>query len=346
MALDVPGYGSVPIIWRPAVIGADASYGRNGKRILAIVHHRMVGTIEGTIPWFTQGDRNRPVSTHFGIGYIAEKLTIAQFVDLSDTAYGNGNYDSSGRWDDWGYPTTEINARTVSIEHEDNGTAGRGIVKPGIIAASIALDRLMLRGNLEALRAAGIRCRLRSTAAELGAITPSSKTIIRHWDIAGRLKPTCWTAWLDDPGMPVSRYVRELTGAAPAPAPVGDDDVKSFSVPKVPTEIGISSGGWLYVSSDVAANASNVQISPGRFLPLHGTLPGPVHIVEYVKADGTHTGKTYFVKAAHVTTQRPIPLTSPAPDPATLEAAKLEGRRAEFDRQQTGAKVALALPRP
>lgn len=337
MGVFVPGYGDVPVVWKPAVLGADASYGRNGKHVLAIVHHRMVGTLEGTILWFTQGSANRPVSTHFGIGFIGTKLTIVQFVDLRDTAYGNGNYDSSGVWDNLGYPTSEINARTISIEHEDNGTTGRGIVKPPIIDASIELDRLLLTGSLTKIRAAGIRCSSSTVAADLDKLTPSTRTLLRHFDIAGRLKPTCWMAWLDDPGMPRSRYITRLTGTAPAPTPT-EEDVNSFSTPKVPTEIGVGSGGWLYVDSKLEPNASNIQIDPGRFFPLHGTLPGPVHIVEYVKADGTHTGKAMFVRGSSTTTQRPIALA----DATALAAAKLEGRRAEWDRQATSAKVALA----
>jgi len=54
------------------------------------------------------------------------------------------------------YPTTLLNSRTVSIEHHDNGgrTAGngKGVVPEAVIAASIALDALLLRGVRVCLR--------------------------------------------------------------------------------------------------------------------------------------------------------------------------------------------------
>lgn len=347
MSIAVPGYGDVPVIWRPAKLGEDASYGRGGKTILAIVHHRMVGTLPGTIRTF-QSTANRPVSTQFGIGFISGKLTIAQFVDLRDTAFGNGNYDPSGRWDDWGYPTTAINARTVSIEHEDGATTGRGIVKEPVIAASIELDRLLLSGNLSKIRAAGIRATGTGGAkavSDLGKIKPGPRTIIMHHDIAGRLKPYCWTRWLDDPGFPAKRYIAALAGPQlPDTSSVGDD-VKSYTVPKAPTNVVVKDLTWLYVDSAMQPSTSNVQItnSPnGRELPLHGTLPGPIHCVEYVDSKGVHSGKAYFVRAADVTGVKLVTLPT---SPEQIASATLAGRRAEWDRQSTSAKVALA-PKP
>jgi hypothetical protein len=344
MSIPVPGVGDVPVIWRAAVLGADASFGRGGKHVIAIVHHRMVGTLAGTIPTFTAGNRNRPVSTHFGIGYLSGKLTICQFVDLRDTAFGNGNFDPSGRWDDFGYSTVGINAQTISIEHEDGATAGRGVVKDPIIRASIELDRLLLSGNLTRIRAAGIRCSSSTVATDLGRIKPSTRTMLRHWDIAGRLKPFCWLRWLDDPGMPQSRYISELTGA-PAPAPVpGGSDVDSFAVPKAPTLAVVRTGAWLYVSSALTPNAGNVQISPGRKLPYFGIAPGGSRIVEYVGSTGVHSGKAYFVKSEDVTAYEAVP--SGGATQAQIDAAALAGRRAEWDRQTVRPKAAITAEGP
>lgn len=332
----MPNVGSVPVIWRPAVIGADASYGRGGKHVIAIVHHRMVGWLPGTISSFTQGNANRPVSTHFGIGYLSGKLTIAQFVDLRDTAFGNGNYDATGRWDDFGYSLVGINAQTISIEHEDGSTTGRGVVKDAIIRASIELDRILLSGNLTRIRAAGIRCSSSTVAADLDRIRPSTRTMLRHWDIAGRLKPYCWMRWLDDPGMPQARYITELSGA-PAPAPEVPD-VNSFALPKSPTNAIVRTGAWLYVGSEFGPNAANVQVSPGRKMPYHGVVTGG-RIVEYVGSDGTHSGKAYFVKDADVTGYEAIAATS---SQAALDAATLTGRRSEWDRQSLRPKATIA----
>ena len=57
----------------------------------------------------------------------------------------------------------------MSIEHHDNGGrpagSGRGVVPEPVIAASIALDALLLRGDLAELKAAGIRFRAGTEAA-------------------------------------------------------------------------------------------------------------------------------------------------------------------------------------
>jgi hypothetical protein len=341
--IPVPGVGDVPVIWTPAVLGADASYGRNGKRVLAIVHHRIVGTLISCIGTFTAGNRNRPVSTTFGIGIFAGKTTIAQFVDLRDTAYGNGNYDPSGRWDDYGYPLTEINARTVSIEHEDGSTANRGVVSEATKLASIELDRLLLSGNLTKIRAAGIRATGpggEQAVRDLGAIVVGPRTILKHWDIAGRLKPYCWNVWLDDPGFPLQRYLAALS-ATPAPP---EEEMRGWVAPKVPTVAAVKQGANLYEYSDFRPGPGNVEnISPGpREMPYYGFLPGPIRIVEYVDGNGVHSGRALFARDGDVSGYRIA--TTPA-DPATVATATLTGRRSEWDRQRGGATVAL-LPKP
>jgi hypothetical protein len=62
----------------------------------------------------------------------------------------------------------------VSIEHHDNGGrtagSGKGVVPEAVMAASIALDALLLRGDPGELKGAGIRFR----AGTEDAITASS----------------------------------------------------------------------------------------------------------------------------------------------------------------------------
>ena len=128
--------------------------------LIALVHHRMVGTLRSTDAAFTRSD-GREASTHFGVGYGCGRAGhptsahVHQYVRLGDQAWGNGNWDPSGAWDDR-YPTTLVNSRTVSIEHHDNGGrtagSGKGVVPEAVIAASIALDALLLRGDLAELR--------------------------------------------------------------------------------------------------------------------------------------------------------------------------------------------------
>jgi hypothetical protein len=343
VSVHVPGVGDVPVIWRPAVIGADAAYGRVAHPVIAWAHHRMVGTLPGTISTFTAGDRNRPVSTTFGIGFISGKLTIAQFVDLRDTAFGNGNYSSSGRWDDWGYPLSAINARTLNTEHEDGATAGRGIVKEAVKLASIALDILCMSGNVAAIRAAGIHATGDGgvrVIADLARIAPGPRTIIMHNDIAGSLKPYCWTRWLDDPGFPRDRFVAALRAAKgqPVPAPTPEAaTVDSFAVQKNPAVCTVAAGSYLYVNSGLKPDPKNVQISTARKMPYLGFLPGPVRIVDYVDANGVVTGRAYFVHDPDVSNIVSVPA-------ADVTAATLAGRRSEWDRQAARPKAIAESP--
>ena len=233
MTLEVPGIGPVPVVWMPA---SDEDYkdasegGRSGEQPEAIVHHRAVTNLAGLDNTFAKGDTDpatvgaagRSVSANFGIGHKAGKLEIHQYVNLSDTAYCNGDCRANthpaepSRWDKW-YGHTGHNERSVSIEHEDNGqlpagTEGRGVVTEDIIAASIALDALLLTGNITAIRAAGIRIRDQATATALGKIVPGHTTLIDHNDIAGANKPYCWRPWAKDAiGFPRARYVAALT---------------------------------------------------------------------------------------------------------------------------------------
>ena len=239
--------------------------------LIALVHHRMVGTLRSTDAAFTSTD-GREASTHFGVGYGCGRTGhpttahVHQYVRLGDQAWGNGNWDPSGAWDDR-YPTTLVNSRTVSIEHHDNGgrTAGssKGLVPEAVIAASIALDALLLRGDLAELKAAGIRFRAGTEAAisrELRAILIDRHHLIDHHYIAGRLKPSCWRPWADDPvGFPQARYL-----AALAPAPDREETVNSYPVPKVPSIATVPAGTWLYATSALEPSPDNIQVEPGR----------------------------------------------------------------------------------
>lgn len=181
--------------------------------VRAFVNHRMVGTLAGTTAYFAN-PATRPVSTHFGIGKINGQLAIHQYVPLDDTAYGNGNYDPSGRWDDWGYKTTEVNPQTISIEHQDHwGDASRkGIVPLDVQQASRKLQALLRYGTPAQWKAAGLVFRdwdnAKIIAAEVAKWPVNGRRIITHNDIAGKLKPYCWLPWAEDKvGYPRADYV-------------------------------------------------------------------------------------------------------------------------------------------
>lgn len=87
--------------------------GRKGLPVRAIVLHTMEGFLAGSDSWF-----NNPaseVSAHFGVGLAG---AAHQYVELKDTAWGNGRPTANNRWP-FGTAVT-LNEQTVSIETEDN----------------------------------------------------------------------------------------------------------------------------------------------------------------------------------------------------------------------------------
>lgn len=223
----------------PPITKKKAAHYTEGRTepVRAFVNHRMVGTLAGTDAYF-QNPTTRNVSTHFGIGYGTDGVVrISQYVPLDDTAYGNGNYDPSGNWDNWGFKTSEINAQTISIEHQDHGDpAGKGVVSAKVKEASKKLQALLRYGTIAQWKAAGIWVRDWDRNGpilqrEIKAIPVDGKHIITHNDIAGRLKPYCWLPWqYDKVGFPRNDYVEDIkrfgailtavTPPAPAPEPV------------------------------------------------------------------------------------------------------------------------------
>lgn len=274
--------------------------------LVALVHHRMVGTLRGTDATFADLD-GRQASTHFGVGIdcgVTGHISTAhvhQYVRLGDQAWGNGNWDPSGAWDDR-YPTTLINSRTISIEHHDNGNrklgTGKGIVPEDVLLVSIELDRLLLRGDHDEMRDEGIRFRAGTEDAigrELAAIPVDAHHVIDHHYISGRLKPSCWRPWADDPiGFPQSRYVAALTAT---------EEPMSFKVPAKPLVAVIAQGGWIYDNALCATSAGNMQISPGpRKMPVAGKLPTGVLVIGYVDSTPTEGElPAYYAKAGNPT---------------------------------------------
>jgi len=294
--------------------------------LIALVHHRMVGSLRSTDSAFTSS-AGRQASTNFGVGYACGKAGhpatdahVHQYVRLGDQAWGNGNWDPTGAWDNR-YPTSYINSRTVSVEHHDNGGRtrgnGKGVVPEKVLAASIELDRLLLSGDLAAMKAAGIRFRdahATAIARELRAMPLDRHHLVDHHYISGRLKPYCWRPWADDPtGFPQDRYLAEL-----ATPPVPEETVNSYPVPKVPSIGTVAAGTWLYVTSALEPNAANIKVDPGRDLPYLGQPSTTTRIVEYVEASGVHSGRAMFVKAPDLTNIRP------APDPTPYNQAQLD----------------------
>lgn len=193
-------------LWNPTLSNGCYTKGRSSLNHvpIAIVNHRMVGYLTGTDRHFANPDSQ--TSAHFGIGtrVAGGPVEISQYVDLADSAFANGNYDSTGGW-----PLIKRlasgaidnpNYYTVSIEHQDGSEAGRGIVTDEIKAASLWLQRILLTGDMNLYAKVGIKCSSQRVADGLKALVPGAETIIDHNRISGRLKPYCWRVWLDDAG--------------------------------------------------------------------------------------------------------------------------------------------------
>jgi hypothetical protein len=94
--------------------------------------------------------------------------------------------------------------------------------------------------------------------------------------------------------------VAPMPGGSEPPPPEGGDIVESFFVPTSPQLASVKTGAWLYQNSGLASDPANIQVDPGRDMPLVGKT-GDAHIVAYVKSDGTRTDDSYWVKNGDVT---------------------------------------------
>jgi hypothetical protein len=190
-------------------------------------------------------------------------------VPLDDTAYGNGNYDTTGSWDNWGYKTSEINAQTISIEHQDHGDpGGKGIVSDKTQQTSMALQALLHKGTIADWKAAGIIVRdwthnAPILQAELRKVPLDGRHVITHHDIAGKLKPYCWLPWSSDKvGFPRDKYVAgiktyEALLLKPAPPVVIPPPVVTPPVPCY-TEAELQSAVAAAVSGATAAASAEI----------------------------------------------------------------------------------------
>lgn len=203
-------YTPPPIIQRST---PNQTAGRT-EPVRAFVNHRMVGTLPGTDAIFANPDKD--VSTHFGIGFNSRGgIEIHQYVALDDTAWGNGKAEAGSNWASWGMKNSELNAQTISIEHQDmdGSSANRGKVHPDVQKASQWLQALILRRNEAEWKKYGIRVRdwagnFPILAAELKAIPRTGKRIITHHDLSPAAKPYCWRPWANDTvGFPRDAYV-------------------------------------------------------------------------------------------------------------------------------------------
>lgn len=210
--------------------------------IRGVVSHRIVGTLISARGAFGVDPNGTPrkASTHFGIGYDGGRLVIDQFVDLSEMAWGNGDV----REPTWPFYQVGVNPNltSVSIEHEDGGSANGGVVREPIWQASMELQKLITSGDVARIRAAGIRVRDEKTVAQLAAVPKDARGFIDHHQIAGPNKPYCFRRWLNDPGFVEGSPSRRDRLLAYLTAPEEEDVDLSTLVPIVNRKAAIAAG--------------------------------------------------------------------------------------------------------
>lgn len=91
------------------------------------------------------------------------------------------------------------------------------------------------------------------------------------------------------------------------PPPLPEAPMESFAIPAVPTMAKVKTDGWLHVSSSLGPSPANIQVSPGREMPLIGLIGATARIVDYVDSTGMPTHKAYWVKTADIESTHPAP---------------------------------------
>ncbi len=139
--------------------------GHGGYAPIAIVLHRMAGTLEGTDAWFSRTDSQ--VSAHFGIGLNGEQH---QYVELRHSAWGNGIKEEGNSWPG---AAGSPNYQTISIETEDNGSGSTPVTEE------------QYQATLE-------------VANYVKQQYPTIRWLLRHTDISPHSRPDCCGArWIE-----------------------------------------------------------------------------------------------------------------------------------------------------
>lgn len=133
----VPPEPPRPVPIEPVWIGSpNFSNGRASMPVTALVVHTMAGTLAGCDSWFQNPAAQ--VSSHYGVGLQGQ---AHQYVHLRDTAWANGILEPGNTWPGQPY---NVNAQTVSIETEDNGSGSTPVTEE-MYQSTLALARLALQ---------------------------------------------------------------------------------------------------------------------------------------------------------------------------------------------------------
>lgn len=111
---------------------SNFTYGRSGYTLKKITIHHMAGVMSAESCGYLWQNPNRATSSHYGIGVNGE---IGQYVDESNTAWCDGNWES--------------NCTSVTIENSNDSTGGEWHVSDATLDSLIKLCAdISIRNNL------------------------------------------------------------------------------------------------------------------------------------------------------------------------------------------------------
>ncbi len=215
----------------PAVWKGSSNYwaGRDNNKVVAIVDHIIVGSIESANGWFNNPQSE--VSAHFGV---AKDGRVWQWVSTNDTAWANGKTEQVDQSVPWLVNAVNNkvnpNSLTVSIEHEGN----TGDVFPEAqYLATLSLHRMLVR-DLK--------------------IIPDRQHIIGHYQVMKFQKANC-----PGKGFPWTRLMGDLAvdsindiGSSPAPAPA----------PTLPDGFTLDNSGHNAAGAIIDSTTGNLILQP------------------------------------------------------------------------------------
>lgn len=110
--------------------------------------------------------------------------------------------------------------------------------------------------------------------------------------------------------------VKPFVASTAPPPPVPEVEMPAFKAYATPKLVTVPTGAWIYVKADLSPDPSNIQISPGRDLPVAGALADGTLIVGYRDTTPTETQvPTYYFKGT--------PKDYPAADCSAVDAKLL-----------------------
>lgn len=264
----------------PFVKAAHFSTGHKARR--AIFVHMAEGG--GTVEWLAN-PKNPNVSAHYVVRYSG---AIIQMVREGDSAWG-------------------INPSLLRTNNDAAFTFLGESIRYGVTAAKAALGSYWYDPN-----ASGITIEVEGYAAtgpnaaqraSLSRLITDIRTrypklpVLGHRDFQNyKACPGHKVPWVDYGG-----HGKAVASPIPTAPPTDTEDNVDF-IFKTPKVAIVPSGTWLYDNPGCNPSASNIQVSPGREMPVGGRLTDGTLLVGYVDTTPTETDlKVFYVKAGSVT---------------------------------------------